>query len=70
MSVIPMMPVFAVDILKVGADGQGVMMGVGGVGAFAMTLVLGRMGNLRYRGMMIVVGSAVFGLALALLAIS
>ena len=64
------MPVFAVDILKVGADGQGVMMGVGGVGAFAMTLVLGRMGNLRYRGMMIVVGSAVFGLALALLAIS
>jgi len=70
MSVIPMMPVFAVDILKVGADGQGVMMGVGGVGAFAMTLVLGRMGNLRYRGMMIVVGSAMFGLALALLAIS
>ena len=70
MSVIPMMPVFAVDILKVGADGQGVMMGVGGVGAFAMTLVLGRLGNLRYRGMMIVVGSAVFGLALALLAIS
>ena len=70
MSVIPMMPVFAVDILKVGADGQGVMMGVGGVGAFAMTLVLGMMGNLRYRGMMIVVGSAVFGLALALLAIS
>ena len=70
MSVIPMMPVFAVDILKVGADGQGVMMGVGGVGAFAMTLVLGRIGNLRHRGMMIVVGSAVFGLSLTLLAIS
>ena len=70
MSVIPMMPVFAVDILKVGADGQGVMMGVGGVGAFAMTLGLGRVGNLRHRGMMIVVGSAVFGLSLTLLAIS
>ena len=70
MSVIPMMPVFAVDILKVGADGQGVMMGVGGVGAFAMTRGLGRVGNLRHRGMMIVVGSAVFGLSLTLLAIS
>jgi|TARA_B100001750_G_scaffold69953_1_gene55847 MFS family permease len=70
MSVIPMMPVFAVDILKVGADGQGVMMGVGGVGAFAITLILGRIPNLRHRGMMIVLGSAVFGLALVLLAVS
>jgi len=70
MSVIPMMPVFAVDILKVGADGQGVMMGVGGVGAFAITLILGRIPNLRHRGMMIVLGSAVFGLALALLAVT
>tara|TARA_B100000029_G_scaffold482817_1_gene533413 strand:- start:628 stop:1890 length:1263 start_codon:yes stop_codon:yes gene_type:complete len=70
MSVIPMMPVFAVDILKVGADGQGVMMGVGGVGAFAMTLILGRIPNLRHRGMMIVLGSAVFGLALASLAVT
>ena len=70
MSVIPMMPVFAVDILKVGADGQGVMMGVGGVGAFAITLILGRIPNLRHRGMMIVLGSAVFGLALASLAVT
>ena len=70
MSVIPMMPVFAVDILKVGADGQGVMMGVGGVGAVAITLILGRIPNLRHRGMMIVLGSAVFGLALALLAVT
>ena len=70
MSVIPMMPVFAVDILKVGADGQGVMMGVGGVGAFAIPLLLGRIPNLRHRGMMIVLGSAVFGLALASLAVT
>ena len=45
-------------------------MGVGGVGAFAMTLILGRIPNLRHRGMMIVLGSAVFGLALASLAVT
>ena len=30
---ITLMPVFAVDILEVGADGQGLLMSVGGVGA-------------------------------------
>ena len=45
-------------------------MGVGGVGAFAITLILGRIPNLRHMGMMIVLGSAVFGLALVLLAVS
>ena len=70
MSYIPMMPVFAVEILKVGADGQGVMMGFGGIGALGMTLFLGRIKNLRYRGQMIVLGSACFGLSLAALAVT
>ena len=33
MAYIPLMPIFAVDILKVGADGQGWLMGIGGVAA-------------------------------------
>jgi MFS family permease len=70
MSYIPMMPVIAVDILKVGADGQGVMMGFGGIGALGMTLFLGRIKNLRYRGQMIVLGSACFGLSLTALAVT
>ena len=65
MSYIPMMPVFAVEILKVGADGQGVLMGLGGVGALGMTIVLGRIGNFRQRGWLIIVGSLLFGLFLA-----
>ena len=65
MSYIPMMPVFAVEILKVGADGQGVLMGLGGVGALGMTIVLGRIGNFRQRGGLIIVGSLLFGLFLA-----
>ena len=65
MSYIPMMPVFAVEILKVGADGQGVLMGLGGVGALGMTIVLGRIGNFKQRGWLIIVGSLLFGLFLA-----
>ena len=35
---ITLMPVFAVDILKIGADGQGVLMSAGGVGALLATI--------------------------------
>jgi len=70
MSYIPMMPVFAVEILKVGADGQGILMGLGGVGALGMTIVIGRIGNFRQRGWLIIVGSLLFGLLLAAFAYS
>ena len=61
MSYIPMMPVFAVEILKVGADGQGVLLGFGGVGALLTTMVLARIGNFRQRGVLIIVGAFLFG---------
>ena len=38
MAYIPLMPIFAVDILKVGADGQGWLMGVGGVGSLITSI--------------------------------
>ncbi len=66
MAYIFMMPVFAVDILKVGADGQGVLMGVSGAGALATTMILGSVGNFRQKGLMLIGGATAFGLALML----
>ena len=70
MSYIPMMPVFAVEILKVGADGQGVLLGFGGVGALLTTMVLARIGNFRQRGVLIIVGAFLFGSILATFALT
>ena len=70
MAYIQMMPAFAVDVLKVGADGQGVLMSVGGVGALAVTMVLGSMSGSSHRGLMIVGGSVAFGLSVVAFALT
>ena len=70
MAYIPMMPAFAVDILQVGADGQGVLMSIGGVGALVVTMALGSMSGSSYRGLMIVGGGAMFGISVAAFAIT
>ncbi len=69
MAYIFMMPVFAVEILKVGADGQGLLMGIGGVGALATTMLLGSVGNFRQKGLMLIGGAVAFGGGLALFAL-
>ena len=66
MAYIFMMPIFSVDILKVGADGQGVLMGVSGAGALATTMILGSFGNFRQKGLMLIGGATAFGLTLML----
>ena len=70
MSYIPMMPVFAVEILKVGADGQGGLMGLGGIGALSATMIIGRTGNFKQKGLLIIFGSVFFGLSIAGFALS
>jgi MFS family permease len=70
MAYISMMPVFAVDILKVGADGQGVLMSVGGVGALTVTIYLGARGSSQHRGLLIIGGAVLFGLAVAAFALT
>ncbi len=70
MAYIPMMPVFAVDILRVGADGQGVLMGLGGIGALSATMIIGRTGNFKQKGLLIIFGSVFFGLSIAGFALS
>ena len=70
MAYIILMPVFAVDILDVGARGQGLLLGVGGAGALATTLWLGSRTNAQYKGLLIVGGAVVFGVLLAAFALT
>lgn len=58
-----MLPIFADDILKVGARGMGVLQSVSGIGAICGSLVLASLPNKR-RGAVLLVGSLVLGLAL------
>ena len=67
---ITMMPVFAVDVLKVGSGGQGILMGVGGVGALFTTLLLGSIGNIRQKGLLLIGGAIAFGTALVAFAMA
>lgn len=67
---IMLMPVFAVDILKIGAGGQGVLMSVGGAGALLATGWLSTRDTTRAKGWLIIGGSVAFGLCLAAFAIT
>ena len=64
-----LLPVFTEDILKVGAEGMGILISVSGVGAIACSLVLASLPN-RYRGLMLVVSSLILGAALTVFAFS
>ncbi len=64
MAYVLLMPVFAVDVLEVGARGQGILLGVGGVGALLTTIWLGGRGGVERRGLAIVGGAIVFGLTI------
>ncbi len=62
MAYVLLMPVFAVDVLEVGATGQGFLLGVGGVGSLLTTIWLGARGGFQRRGLAIVAGAITFGL--------
>ena len=70
MAYITMMPAIAVDVLKVGADGQGALMAIGGVGATIVTLVFGWAGNFRQKGLLIIGGGLSFGVSIATFALT
>ncbi len=70
MAYITMMPAFAVDILKVDADGQGLLMTVGGVGALSVTLLLSSAGNFHRKGLLIIGGGFAFGLSIVAFALT
>ena len=70
MAYVSQMPVFAKDILQIGADGQGVLLSVSGMGALLMTLWIGLKGNFRHRGLVLIGGAIMSGLSVTLFALS
>ncbi len=63
-----LMPVFARDLLQVGASGLGYLMGGAGLGAVVAALTLATRNNAEYEGRFILGSATVFSLALILLA--
>ena len=70
MAYIMLMPIFAVDILEVGAKGQGMLLGMSGAGALLNTLYIGARGSVPNRGLAIIGGAALFGLGVAAFALT
>jgi MFS family permease len=58
-----LLPVFAKDILHVGADGLGFMMAASGLGALAGALCLASLGDFRRRGTLLLSGMILFAAA-------
>ena len=69
-SYIMMMPIIAVDVLGVGANGQGLLMGVGAVGSLVVTVFFASRSNLSNKGMLIIISGAMSGLSVAAFALT
>ncbi|MFH1414230.1 MAG: MFS transporter [Candidatus Omnitrophota bacterium] len=65
-----LMPIFANDILGVGARGLGFLMSSAGIGALAGGLFLAHLGDFKYKGKLLAVSSFIFSLSLLLFALS
>jgi MFS family permease len=70
MAYITLMPVLAVDILQVGAKGQGLLMGGGGMGSLVTTLWLSSRSNVGSKGWHIIGGGVMSGLSIATLGLT
>ncbi len=55
-----LMPIFARDILKVGAEGLGTLLAAAGIGALIGALTLASLGDYKKKGRLVLVGSIVF----------
>ena len=63
-----LMPIFAVDVLDVGASGLGYLMAATGIGALVGSIFVASLGDFRHKGGLLLVSSAVFGIFLILFA--
>ena len=59
-----LLPVFAKDVLGVGATGLGIMTGVGQLGGLLGVMVLANLGNFRRKGLLVLAITTGFGLGL------
>lgn len=64
------LPVFAGDVLQLGAVGLGRLMMFAGIGNFIGSFVIASLGDFRYKGAMFVIGSTVWGAGWALFGLS
>jgi len=64
-----LLPVFAEDVLNVGASGMGILVSVSGVGAMITSLILASLPN-RKRGVMLLTSGLLLGLALTVFSFS
>jgi MFS family permease len=69
-SYVILMPIFAKDILKVGAKGLGVLMSSAGFGALIAGLTLARLGDFKHKGRFLILSSLVFSISLVLFSVS
>jgi MFS family permease len=65
MSYMYLMPIFAVDILDVGSEGQGVLMSASAIGALIISIWVGSKGSFRRRGPVLITGATLAGLSVA-----
>ena len=70
MSYVFLMPVFADEVLDVGAEKIGWLMGAAGLGALTGILIAANLGKSRYKGWLLIGGAAFFGTFLILFAIT
>ena len=70
MSFVALMPIFARDVLEVGASGQGVLLSVSGVGSLLTTLWIGSRGAPRRIGLFLTGGAVMFGLTICAFALT
>lgn len=70
MSYIPLMPIFAVEVLGVGVSGQGILIGVSGVGSLLVTLVLSGRSSNRGTGALVIGGALLAGSSLVAFALT
>ncbi|HEY95601.1 MAG TPA: MFS transporter [Dehalococcoidia bacterium] len=64
-----LLPVFAEDVLNVGASGMGILVSVSGVGAMITSLILASLPN-RNRGILLLTSGLILGLALTVFSFS
>lgn len=65
-----LLPIFAAEILKVGADGLGLLAAAPAVGSVITGLVMARLGTLRRQGKLILVSIAIYGAATVVFGLS
>lgn len=65
-----LMPVFARDVLNIGASGLGILMSAPGIGALAAALTLAGLNNFKKKGWLLLAGACLFGVFLVAFAVT